>query len=258
MQDQSFQLVVFDNFQNVDDSERGRFGQAIEMLSDRAGSATDNIKLIVVGIAEDARSLLGASGSVRRRTVEIGVPRMPDDEIREIFATGFRLLDTSVDRKSLNALVFYSDGFPYFAHLLGLNVARLVRRRDSSRAEDVVDGALKRAAGEVEQTFEPAVRVAFEAGGDVRPRRRILEVLSYSQSRELLANEIIAEYAERYGPVGDASFLHAALGQLIQTKYGTVLARRGPRGRFLYRFRDPRMRPYLRIAHFSRQLSLFT
>lgn len=257
MEDNRIQLLVFDNFQNVDERERSRFGEAMELMSDRA-SATDNIKVIVVGIAEDASSLLGSSGSIRRRTVELGVPRMPDDEIREIFATGFRLLGIRADGRALAALVFYSDGFPYFAHLLGLNAARVMRRRDESLVQEgIVEGALKRAAAEVEQTFEPRVRIAFEAGGDVRPRRRILEVMAYSGSRELLSSEIVSEYENRFGGVSDPGFLQAALGQLIQEKYGSTLARRGPRGRFMYRFSDPRMRPYLRIAHFPVQLALF-
>jgi hypothetical protein len=139
-----------------------------------------------------------------------------------------------------------------------LNVARLLRRRDESGVkEGIVEGALQRAAGEVEQTFEPRVRAAFEAGGKVQPRKRILEVMAYSDGRELLSNEIISEYTERFGEPSDPSFLHAALGQLIQEKYGSALQRRGPRGRYLYRFRDPQMRPYLRIAHFPVQLTLF-
>jgi AAA ATPase-like protein len=105
MEENGVQLAVFDNFQNVDDDERARFGQAMEMLSDRA-DATRNIKIVVVGIAEDAPSLLGSSGSVRRRTVEIGVPRMPDDEIREIFVNGFRLLNIRADARRRMELSF--------------------------------------------------------------------------------------------------------------------------------------------------------
>src|SRR6266542_1685858 len=80
--------------------------------------------MVVIGIADDADTLVGGSGSVRRRTTEIGVPRMPDDEISTIFHSGFRLLGLEVEENALRDLVFYCDGFPYFAHLLGLAVAR--------------------------------------------------------------------------------------------------------------------------------------
>src|SRR6266542_5549164 len=85
--------------------------------------------MVLIGIAEDADTLVGSSGSVRRRTTEIGVPRMPDDEISSILASGFRLLGLDCEQNALRDLIFYCDGFPYFAHLLGLNVARDARRK---------------------------------------------------------------------------------------------------------------------------------
>jgi hypothetical protein len=88
MQTAGLRLLVFDNFQNVDEAERRSFGQAFEVLSDRS-SETGDVKMVVIGIADDAASLVGNSGSVQRRTTEIGVPRMPDDEIVEIFRKWF-------------------------------------------------------------------------------------------------------------------------------------------------------------------------
>jgi hypothetical protein len=192
---------------------------------------------------------------------------MPDDEIGAIFGNGFKLLGIQAPDDAVKALVYYADGFPFFAHLLGLNVARVLLRppknsplATSSRkkvTETIIDAALRRASKEVEQSFEPRVRSAFEAGGNVRPRRRILELMAYSEHREMLSNEIVSEYSERFGEISDPGFLHAALGQLVQEKYGTVLRRDGPRGRYTYKFNDPQMRPYLRIRHFPLQLSLF-
>jgi hypothetical protein len=257
MHENGQRLLVFDNFQNVENEQRIRFGEAMEMLSDRAAE-TGNVKMLIVGIADDARTLLATSGSIRRRTSEIGVPRMPDDEIQAIFLNGFRLLGLTCDRNALHDLTYYSDGFPYFAHLLGLNVARLARRRGETKVgRGSVDGALERAGKEVEQSFEVRVRSAFEAGGKVRPRRRILELMAYSPKREMTASEIIGQYASRFGEPTDTGFLHAALGQLIQDKYGAVLQRTGTRGRYIYKFRDPQIRPYARIVHFPLQLELF-
>ena len=92
MQTEGYRILAFDNFQNVDASERPAFGQAMEALSDCSEEMGD-VKMVAIGIADDARTLVGGkSGSVLRRTKEIGVPRMSDREIENIFRSGFRLL----------------------------------------------------------------------------------------------------------------------------------------------------------------------
>jgi hypothetical protein len=246
------QLIVFDNFQNVD-GERDRLliAQTMELLSDRAQESGDK-KIILIGIAEDARSLLAGSTSFSRRTSEVGVPRMPDDEIREILETGFSLLRLDPEPDALDRLVFYSDGFPYFTHLLGLQVARALRRRDDNRVTiPVVELALGPAASQVEESFRYRVGLASEAGGDVQPRKRILRLMANSPAREWRSADVVEEYAENYGRREDYAFLHVALAALTSEKHGSILRRTGTRGRFVYKFRDPHMRPYLRVTRFG-------
>ncbi|HVH52351.1 MAG TPA: hypothetical protein VM690_09415, partial [Gaiellaceae bacterium] len=131
---EGYRILAFDNFHNVKGEHRAMFAQALEVFSDIADE-TGDLKMVLLGIAEDADSLVGSgsgSGSVRRRMIEIGVPRMPDDEISSILASGFRLLGPECEPHALRDLIFYCDGFPYFAHLLGLNVARDARRKSET------------------------------------------------------------------------------------------------------------------------------
>lgn len=242
-------LFVLDNFQNVkDENTRTLVAQTMELMSDRAND-TGDIKTVVIGIADDAVSLIGGSGSYRRRTTEIGVPRMPDDEIREIFSKGFDLLDVTVPDDVIDQLVFFSDGFPYFAHLLGLYVARAARSKGSEVTDEVLESALARAIQAVDESFSDRVRAAREAGGGVRPRKRIMEILADSPQRVWKASEVIAEWERRYDdPRSDYAFLHVALAQLMKDKHGAILKRRGPRNKYIYQFADPQMRPFLRIT----------
>jgi hypothetical protein len=251
MQTSGLWVIAFDNFQNVDESERQSFAEAMEVLSDSSGE-TGDAKMVVLGVAGDAVTLVGDSGSVRRRTTEIGVPRMPDAEIREIFGNGFRLLGLKPEPGVILKLVFYCDGFPYFAHLLGLAVARLAQSRD----EEIVDepavlAALVQAAKDVGASFPNRVSKALEAGGTVRPRERILRTLSFSGEREWRGAEVVEEYAALYSRPSDPGFLHASLGKLVKPEYGEVLARSGTPKRYVYRFSDPYMRPYLRMTQFT-------
>jgi hypothetical protein len=189
---------------------------------------------------------------VQRRTTEIGVPRMPDEEIVEIFQNGFRLLKLKAEKEALRNLVFYCDGFPYFAHLLGLAVTRNAARRDDAIIDkETVLAALARAAKDVSASFPKRINLAFEAGGTVQPRKSILRALCLSSEREWRSADVVEAYGHVFGKPRDAGFLHAALGELVKPSRGSVLARSGKEKHYVYRFSDPYLRPYLRMVHFT-------
>lgn len=253
---EGYRILAFDNFHNVKAEDRAMFAQALEVFSDIAED-TGDLKMVLLGVADDADSLVGSgsgSGSVRRRLIEIGVPRMPDDEISSILAVGFRFLGLECEEHALSDLIFYCDGFPYFAHLLGLNVARDARRRkDKIITVPTLDAALANVSKQVVGTFPTRIAQAFERGGKVQPRRRILHTMCASNRREWRSGDVVEEYARLYNlpKHQDPGFLHAALGALVLSERGAVLTRRGTRGQFVYRFSDPYLRPYLRMRHFQ-------
>ncbi|GGD90902.1 DNA-binding protein [Microbacterium murale] len=244
-------VIVLDNFQNIKLLEtRELVAQTLEQLSDRAADSDGgDVKAVVIGIAEDAHSLLGASRSYGRRTTEIGVPRMPDDELREVLTRGFKKLSIVADGPIVDSFVFYSDGFPYFAHLLGLNVARTVLKTKSEIISDHdLAAALKRSATAVTSTYAERTRKAREAGGEVQPRLQIMRMLAASEKRVWSSADVQTMWAEKIGPRDEYTFMHTALAQLSTAKHGSILRRTGARKHYLYQFEDPHMRPYLRIA----------
>lgn len=244
-------LIVLDNFQNIKSAEtRELVAQMLEQLSDRAAESEGaDVKAVVIGIADDAHTLLGESRSYGRRTTEIGVPRMPDDELREVLVRGFGKLGITVSDSIIDRFVFYSDGFPYFAHLLGLNVSRAVLRGSSKTATlDDLTAALKRSATGVTTTYQERVRKAREVGGEVQPRYQIMKMLATSPRRSWTSADVQALWTEQFGERDEYSFMHTALGQLSTPKHGSILRRRGPRKHYQYQFEDPHMRPYLRIT----------
>ncbi|MCK9793304.1 ATP-binding protein [Isoptericola sp. 4D.3] len=255
MQASDVRILVLDNFQNVkDDETRLLVAQTMELLSDRA-SATGDIKCVVIGIADDAPSLIAGSGSFRRRITEVGVPRMPDEEIREILTRGFRLLGVRADSSVLNDLVFYSDGFPFFAHLLGLQLSRWARTQPDAVLVDAdIDRGLKRAIKAVDRSYAEKVDRAVERGGDIQPRKTILRILANSDRRTWKSADVIAAWEGEIGPREAYQFLHVALAALMDEKHGAVLKRTGSRNRYTYQFADPHMRPYLRLTDFGEKI----
>jgi hypothetical protein len=107
----------------------------------------------------------------------------------------FRACPTTKSKRSSLPVSVFSEWmsrrtlYPNLAHLLGLNVARLLRRRGERNITiESVRGALERTAREVDEPLDDRVNRAFEAGGEVQPRKRILEVLAHSSKARASGN----------------------------------------------------------------------
>lgn len=250
MTEQGYSLLVLDNFQNVTDGQtRVEVAQTMEVLADRSAH-TGDLKLVIIGIAEDAHSLLTPSDSVRRRTIDVGVPRMPDDEIGSILRTGFDLLKLQLDSALEDHLVYYCDGFPFFTHMIGLNISRAARRQQARRiSPQHVAAGLLRTVNEVDDTYAARVRMAVERGGKVQPKRRVLELLAQSPSRTWTCKDVKELWRGRYTSAPESlQFIDVAMGSLIRAENGRVLARDEATTPYRYRFRDPHFRAYLRLT----------
>lgn len=249
MVEQGYSLLVLDNFHNVTDLDtRTEVAQTMEVLADRSAS-TNDLKVVVIGIAEDAHTLLTPSPSVRRRTVDIGVPRMPDDEIAAILLTGFRLLKMDAPADLVDHLVYYCDGFPFFTHMIGLNISRAAKREGSKKISKThMSAGLLRTMNEVDETYAARVRMANERGGQVQPKKRLLDLLAQSSDRTWTCKQAKETWAATY-PSNSAKlqFIDAAMGSLIKPENGRVLARDQSTTPYRYRFSDPHFRTYLRL-----------
>src|SRR6185437_3112865 len=118
---------------------------------------------------------------------------------RRIFGTGFTLLGLDVRADVLDEFVFYSDGFPYFAHLLGQSAAQAARRaKEGTITKTILGIALNDAAKQVQQGYAARVRLALEKGGDVQPRKRILELFAYDERQEWSGPEAVALFEDAH------------------------------------------------------------
>jgi hypothetical protein len=63
---------------------------------------------------------------------------------------------------------------------------------------------------------------------------------------------VILLYKQAYDDRENWSFLLSALSALMSDERGRMLKRTGTPGKYMYKFADPHMRPYLRLATFPR------
>src|SRR5262249_57436566 len=94
-------LVIVDEFDRLPAGVDSRlFADTIKVLSDYAAPVT----VILVGVADSVDQLIAGHQSVERALVQVPMPRMSDEEIREIVRTRLPKLNLTISPKALKQL----------------------------------------------------------------------------------------------------------------------------------------------------------
>lgn len=135
-------LIILDDYERISDEETRRFfPELIKKISDNQLA----VSLIVVGIGDSANDLIKIHPSVQRNLTAIRVPRLTDEQIRQIAVKGFAALRLKYEPEAVEQIVRYSANFPFYTHRLCEGIvrayvtqARANRRHDwTIRASDV-------------------------------------------------------------------------------------------------------------------------
>jgi hypothetical protein len=240
-------MVIFiDEFDRPRDAAtRTRFADTIKILSDQAIGAT----LVLIGVADTVEELLAEHASIQRSLVQVQMPRMTDSELRQIVERGIEAAEMTIDDGIPQRLVALSQGLPHYTHLLSQHAARaaVIQGRAAVDKSDL-DAAVQSAVGAAQES----VRQRYYA--------------ATSSSRETLYGDVLLACAlarkDELGMFG-APDVRDELQKLTDRPYdipafaahlndfsgsgprGGVLQKRGTRGRFRYRFRDPLLPPHV-------------
>jgi Cdc6-like AAA superfamily ATPase len=243
-------VIIIDEFDRVNDSYRAIFADTIKTLSDHAVSAT----IVLVGVADSVSQLVSEHESIQRALVQIKMPRMSPDEVKEIVNNVSRL-GMTIDPAALERIAILSQGLPHYAHLLSLHAVRVALDEESLTVNiDVLDAAVARAIEAAQQSIRNSWHAATMsarkdslfadvllscalaetddmgtfAAQDVRTPLRIVTQKEYE----------IPNFAQHLSEFSDA-------------KRGNILKKFGESRRFRYRFTDPLMPPYVIMKGFT-------
>lgn len=236
-------LLLIDEIDALrDDSDRHKIAEVVKHLSD----VSSWFKILVVGIAETGSDLTAGHPSIVRCLRETHLGRMTDDELREIIEAGENKLDLIFTPEAKRRIVKVSSGYPHFTHLLALKAAEdaIVEERkevDVESVENATHRAVDDAEGRLKKHYYEATR---SHGTDAY--RRILCAAANCGSVEFRASDLRHIYAEMWGEQMYQSSLNNYFTRLVSDGDNTIL-RRIAKG--VYRFNDPRMPSYIRIAN---------
>lgn len=241
-------IIVLDEFDRIKDQATVHLvADSIKSLSDYSVNAT----VVIVGVAEDISSLIRGHESVTRALIQIRMPRMSPEEIKQLVLTRYSRCGISTDAESVWKIAFLSRGLPYYAHLLAMNAARysIDHKKTTVKHEDV-DRALDSSIGELDQSIKEKYVLATrtqKSDGILYPS--VLLACAFANTDELgrfqqsavtsPLNKILPD--KNYQPSTFA--LH--MNSFCEEDRGCVLQRFGTARNYRYRFSDPMMQPFV-------------
>lgn len=234
-----FLIDEVDAIQNPYDKKR--LAELVKLLSD-AGSS---LKILLVGIAETAADLTASHQSVQRCLRETRLARMSPHELEQIIIAGQKKLKLQFTTQAIQRIVAVSSGYPHFTHLLALKAAEdaIAEKRSDisvSHVEVATRRAVEDAEGSLKRTYDAAIR---SSGTDAY--KKILLAAATCKAEEIVAQDLRKAYERLWQESLTQGSLNNYLQRLV-SEDGTSILRRLAKG--VYRFTDPRMPSYVRIA----------
>ena len=241
-------IIVLDEFDRIKDQPTVHLiADSIKSLSDYSVNAT----VVIVGVAEDISSLTRGHESVTRALIQIRMPRMSPEEVKQLILTRYTRCGIQTDSDAVWKIIFLSRGLPYYAHLIAMNAARYsIDNKKTVVKHTDVDKALERSIVDLDQSIKEKYVMAIRSQrGDDTLYPTVLLACAFANTDELgrfqqsavtsPLNKILPD--KNYQPSTFALHMNA----FCEAERGSVLQRFGAARNYRYRFSDPMMQPFV-------------
>jgi Cdc6-like AAA superfamily ATPase len=240
-------VVIFDEFDRLLDGKTQRlFADTIKDLSDNSIATT----LILVGVADDVDDLIEEHASIDRALIQIQMPRMPANELKDIVNKALGSLGMSMKKEGLELIVLLSQGLPHYTHLLGKESAITALKRGKktislAHVREGVTNAVEHSMESVQNAYQKAIRSHRKVTlfRDVLLACAIAEV---DDQGYFASADVRDPLCEITGKSYDIPNFSQHLDKFSSDKdRGPVLERSGSARRFRFRFVNPLLQPYI-------------
>src|ERR1041384_5431578 len=150
----------------LDEVDRVKSKKTLTSLSDTVKSLSDNAvpsTLILVGVADSVNDLIEEHASIERALVQVQMPRMSQEELREIISKGLaKIAGMTINEPSVAKIVRLSDGLPHYTHLLALHAAQAAIQADTlditnMHVRDAINESVEKAQQSIKTAYHNAV-----------------------------------------------------------------------------------------------------
>ncbi len=238
-------IVIIDEFDRLaDDAGLELFADTIKTLSDHAVYTT----LMLVGVADTVDGLIDDHASIDRALVQVLMPRMSNEELREIVSRGLSRVGMTVKDNALYYIARLSQGLPHHAHLLGLHagLAALRDKRIEVQRDDVhvaLRIALDRAQASVRHAYLQATASPRET---LYPQILLACAITPVDDAGCFATaDVRGPLSSIMGKKVEISTFSRQLHELCADSKGKVLQKLGVERKRRYRFADPLVKSHV-------------
>ncbi|MFV0922767.1 AAA family ATPase [Sphingomonas parapaucimobilis] len=242
-------LIILDEFDRLD-KQKFDLSSLTELIKITSDTEVD-VHFLIVGVGESVDDIVGNHASIVRNITQIKLGSMNDKEIGEIIAAGMRRLSLSIPNDVAADIVSFSCGYPHYTHLLCLDAACNTIRAERLEVERAdLEYAISRALSKAQESIKNSYHDATRANRQ-NIYKEVLQAcgaVALDEYNTFAPKDLEKHLTNKLKRPMKATQFGAHLINLCKPERGGILVSIGQKGRARYRFRDPLMRAYVRLA----------
>ena len=243
----TYPIIILDEFDKFNDVQGKRLiSHTIKALSDDGSS---NATIIIVGVAEDVNLLIEEHASIARNITEIKMPRMSGQEMIEIIDQRYPKVGFFIEQNPLNNIISLARGLPEYVHFLGRDAAVNATRQKRLRvvANDV-DVAVRNMVRASEQTSGDTYNTAVLSNKKNNLYKQVLLACALAKNDDLgrfIPSDVLPPLERLLGRAIKIANFFPHIEAFCDAERGTILEKKGVPKAYKYRFKEPKMQPYV-------------
>lgn len=241
-------VIIFDEFDKIENIEAKKLmSHTIKALSDTGVNAT----VVIVGVADDINTLVAEHESVKRNIEEIKMPRMETKELKEILEKRLPQLGMEMEPDAQWKIITLSKGLPEYVHSLGRNSAlEAIKKKTLKISEDHVDQSIRDMLLQSDQSSNNAYELAIRSNRKDALYRQVLLACAMAKKDndgKFTLSAVIEPLNSILGRRLEIGGFQSHVAAFCGKDRGRILEKLGTSRAFKYRFREPKMEPYVLI-----------
>jgi Holliday junction resolvasome RuvABC ATP-dependent DNA helicase subunit len=245
-------LIVIDELDRLENDEAlSLLADTIKTLSDHAVDAT----LALVGVADNVDELIGDHRSVERALVQIPLPRMSKAELMEIIDKRLDRLDMKIESGAKERIARLSEGLPYYTHLLALHAGQYAVTDQNAIGDSAVEMAIDMAVQKAQHSIRRAYQEAIRSPQKDNLNAQVLLACALAEkdfwgffTAAAVRDPMSAIMKRRYEIPAFARHLNKLSDE---GRVPRILIQRGQPRKYIYRFEDPLLQPFVILSSLS-------
>jgi hypothetical protein len=245
-------VIIFDEFDRVESEDaKSLMSETIKQLSNAPIPGI----VILVGVAASVPQLIAHHESISRALVQVEMPRMTVDELRELVVSRIQRTPLKISDDALWRITYLASGLPFYAHALGQASALVaIGKKILNISESIVEEAIPLCFADLDQSLIDAYAKATVETRKGNIFKQVLAACALAEQDDIgrfAAANVESTLSEIMGRQMKAPAFSFHLNDLCTTERGSILEKTGTRSTFRFRFKEPMMQPFIIIKSLS-------